>query len=1718
MIAFFARVSKSFRSPLFPLPTLLAFFAVAALPLAAQQAYPPCRLWAPEASFPASGFAVKGRLQSPLFGITAGVVPGPMPVPVQLHIDGSSKSWARVGYYSQFVPDPPPGDKPPKNFEKLVDPILDDPGGHWEWVAEGQEVFRPVYGAIHFGYATAQSTYGPVVELPVIVLENRTVLDGLTPLAQMPQPNTFKYFSNFGLSVPSTSISLSSDAGHATWLAASLASIGPIFQSIVQSYAQPAGFSTSPYYNTYRVVADQGKARVFQYFNELGAYVPLVWRDRQGNLVAFKWERKTTGLPAGATAIIRLTVTSVPAKSSAPPLKGVQVEWAYYQNGTVEKELARIDFINVNAPSMHITGYPGISSQLPAPMTAALAPNYSLGIGQMMPISPKTGGPIGRPTQVRLSGNRSELPAWTYYSGSAPAQPGGPKSNTRTWSLTYGNQDKNRIDSFTEPSGLVTTFTYDQGSTDWPYGPIYRSSSNDCYGSNYPIRSMRVAEAKSSNAGLTAKQSWTWSQASGLVTREDSFNNATLTTKTYYDMAAPRDIANGVWRKIETYSESALIATAENIETAAAGADGTLTLPTKQEFWQEGQPAYTIVVAPDAGRRNLRPTSVEIKYNGGSKTASKTEYGYGPADWGGLDPGNLTSTTTKNYDANGAFVLAPHLVKINQWDPQQERLSKAYAYGSSDPNLKQGILYSDYSTTPVNLPSSIKPYVENAGTATYGPAQSYDYDILGRLTKATLAGGGAAYVSQTFAFDDNDRPTTTTDQLGAAATAMYDDRGRPVAQSYASMVTSFTYPNELTVEATDRPIGQSAAAISTQEFDAFGRILSVSTAIGPDTSTVMYSYNGRTTTAATVHNSVALPTETYTADALGRPTYRLFADGTSEAYAYAADSTTGTHKVTISRTSGSVTLVASETRNLLGQVTASEAPHSLGTTATDTSTYTYDGMGNLLQHDRTTSSGSQRRLFTYDSLGRLTSRTEPETGTTLFGGYTGPHGRPGAITEPLGNGASRVRAISYDPFGRITSVASGNDGLSYTYDTTKPLLTGTSRTQAAGTATQNYAYDQYGRVTAEKTTTGWDGFIANVQFFYDAWGDIAMVTYPGATSNTAGRAISYEYGADRRLAAVKSGGATLASFTYDPLGRARDTIFASGASNTYTYSPITRISKWEVKPLGSAQTTNNFTYDSYGYLSGTGEWSIANDALGRITSATGHGIATTHGHDAFGNNTSHQAAPTPSTMINWAFPAMASNRVPTQTSTGAQAWWQYADNGEAVWVGKAPGGDKIQLAWDSLGLLKAVSDTATSSAHQFAYAPSGLRVRDQRTGASPHDKRYVYTTTGALMTAYTSSNTRTDIIYANGRAIAEIDQSNNIYELHSDHLGSPRYITNGNTSQSTKGQVIGEQAFGPYGESLRGTFNGKALPSGYWPITGYTGHLNEDMTGLIYMKGRYYSPLWHRFVSSDQGLDPNSLNQYAYAGGRPFMAADPSGMSWVLRSHWVSATQVEVLDGRGNVMDSSYTDGHWAYYLKWVDDRPDRPSGSGDPGGGGGKGGVGDGAASQAAISNRDPLCDKLEKLGITNGNFERMKSDMQKTIQNQLQPPGFGTIYREFGHSYFSNKYYNTTPKLDSLLTGFGNGWGTSLAYTKQNIQVPLNKRSKGYTFHTHPNMPGFVLFDGTQFILYPSLDDSVFAFNNPNLQHFLGTSESLMLYNFLGSISTLSGPGWWDINCGNK
>jgi len=107
--------------------------------------------------------------------------------------------------------------------------------------------------------------------------------------------------------------------------------------------------------------------------------------------------------------------------------------------------------------------------------------------------------------------------------------------------------------------------------------------------------------------------------------------------------------------------------------------------------------------------------------------------------------------------------------------------------------------------------------------------------------------------------------------------------------------------------------------------------------------------------------------------------------------------------------------------NGLGQLVRVDEPNSsnsLGpTTAPNQPTsYTYDGLGNLL----TVTQGAQTRTFLYNSLSRLTSATNPESGTINYDYYD--DGNLHHKTDARGVASTYV----YDPLGRNISVDYSN--------------------------------------------------------------------------------------------------------------------------------------------------------------------------------------------------------------------------------------------------------------------------------------------------------------------------------------------------------------------------------------------------------------------------------------------------------------------------------------------------------------------------------------------------------------------------------------------------------------------------------------------------------------------------------------------------------------------
>lgn len=114
--------------------------------------------------------------------------------------------------------------------------------------------------------------------------------------------------------------------------------------------------------------------------------------------------------------------------------------------------------------------------------------------------------------------------------------------------------------------------------------------------------------------------------------------------------------------------------------------------------------------------------------------------------------------------------------------------------------------------------------------------------------------------------------------------------------------------------------------------------------------------------------------------------------------------------------------------------------------------------------------------------------------------------------------------------------------------------------------------------------------------------------------------------------------------------------------------------------------------------------------------------------------------------------------------------------------------------------------------------------------------------------------------------------------VYTDPQGTPL------AEADASGRITARFEYTPYGMSV---LSAGATPNG----PGYTGHVNDPRTGLVYMQQRYYDPTVGRFLSVDPvtayGDPVNTFNRYWYAGNNPYMFTDPDGrdkkVAWLVR-------------------------------------------------------------------------------------------------------------------------------------------------------------------------------------------------------------------------------------------
>jgi RHS repeat-associated protein len=190
--------------------------------------------------------------------------------------------------------------------------------------------------------------------------------------------------------------------------------------------------------------------------------------------------------------------------------------------------------------------------------------------------------------------------------------------------------------------------------------------------------------------------------------------------------------------------------------------------------------------------------------------------------------------------------------------------------------------------------------------------------------------------------------------------------------------------------------------------------------------------------------------------------------------------------------------------------------------------------------------------------------------------------------------------------------------------------------------------------------------------------------------------------------------------------------------------------------------------------------------------------------------------------------------------------------------------------------------------------------------------QYFYDGDGKRVKKYVPSTGEVTIfVYdAAGKEIAEYStivaasQDAKVNYLTADHLGSPRI----NTDQN--GNIIARHDYIPFGEEIDGT-GGRTTGLNYGDDSvrkQFTRYELDSESELDYAQARYYNSTHGRFTSvdpitaSEDIINPQSFNRYAYVGNNPLNFTDPTGEMW-----GVSGTSIQWFDTKDAMRKAGFT-------------------------------------------------------------------------------------------------------------------------------------------------------------------------------------------------------------------
>ena len=528
--------------------------------------------------------------------------------------------------------------------------------------------------------------------------------------------------------------------------------------------------------------------------------------------------------------------------------------------------------------------------------------------------------------------------------------------------------------------------------------------------------------------------------------------------------------------------------------------------------------------------------------------------------------------------------------------------------------------------------------------------------------------------------------------------------------------------------------------------------------------------------------------------------------------------------------------------------------------------YAYDYAGNIIQArdaignetgfcynegnrlERIKKADGSKRYFGYDKEGRCVYRKD-ENGNIICLSYNMDRNLV-AVT-----GSRRENEISETAGSRNITPKPAEPEIKslYIYDE-QGFLTQASE----GGSVYLYERDSEGN-TLRKSAWGRTLYEAS----YDPCGRIAML----------GRTY-YHYDKAGRLKQAESDYGIRATYRYDKNGMQTEVICDNGLRTTYGYDSRNQLTSLTAgfdgkEPLLQAA----YQYDGNGNRTGKEEQlqrkfgthreaertTYSYDKMNRLTGESRNGAEIRYGYDPAGNRTSRIQGGNKET-----YHYNRRNQLTGLFGDGENIRYSYDSAGNLIeenHFGAATGSSRIQYIYDSYNRNTAVKgDSFLQKNH---YDVEGYRSRLEEDGKVTS---FIYRV-GMLLGESDEKNISVETHVLGNEYIALINETGKesiVRYYVTDEQGSIRYVLNGN------GEIESHYQYDAFGKTVTQEGNQSRLQ--------YNSQIWDELSGLYYLRARYYTPRTGRFTQEDI-IYEDGLNLYTYCNSNPVVYSDPSGFA-----------------------------------------------------------------------------------------------------------------------------------------------------------------------------------------------------------------------------------------------